>query len=80
MHVVQKSVLDPDLEVRGEGWGRGGGGSGRSSRSLDKRGSVVSKKIFPPFEPQFGLKIRARAPPLDPPLKSVPLILLNLTN
>ena len=21
MHVVQKSVPDPDLEIRGEGWG-----------------------------------------------------------
>ena len=49
MHVVQKSVPDPDVEVRGEGWGGEGGeggGSGRSSRPLDKRGSPVSKKIF----------------------------------
>ena len=50
MHVVQKSVPDPDIEVRGEGWGEvggwGGGRSGRSSRPLDKRGSLVSKKIF----------------------------------
>ena len=50
VHVVQQSVPDPDLEVRGEGlggWGGlGGGGSGRSSRPLDKRGSPVSKKIF----------------------------------
>ena len=26
MHVVQKSVPDPDLEIRGEGWGGGGAG------------------------------------------------------
>ena len=39
------------------------------------RGGLVSKKIFQPFGPQFGLKIRRRPgptgsppPPLDPPL------------
>ena len=55
---------DPDLEIsvcvcvcRGGGGGGGGGGGWRSSRPLVKRG-VVSKNIFRPLEPQFGLKIR----------------------
>ena len=30
MHVVQKSVPDPDLEIRGEGWGGGGGAGERA--------------------------------------------------
>ena len=30
MHVVQKSVPDPDLEVRGEGLGGWGGGKKRA--------------------------------------------------
>ena len=30
MHVVQKSVPDPDLEIRGEGWGGGGWGKKRA--------------------------------------------------
>ena len=38
------AVLDPDLEIKG-----GGGGIGVGA---------VSKKMFPPFEPQFGLKIK----------------------
>ena len=56
------SVPDPDLKmVVGEAEaGRGAGGGG---------GAAVFKKIFWPFGPQFGLKIRGgRAPPLDPPL------------
>ena len=36
---------DPDLEIRGRGWGEGGGGS-------------VPKKFFGIFGPQFGLNIR----------------------
>ena len=55
MHVVQKSVPDPDLEIRGEGWGGGGRGSGRSTRPLDKLGEPrLQKDFFPPFGPQFG--------------------------
>ena len=42
----------PDLEIKG------GGGGGWSSRPLDKEGGAVSKKIFRPFGPPFGLKIR----------------------
>ena len=54
---------DTDLEIRGT----------RSSRPLDKGGGGgVSKKIFRPFGPQFGLKISGaqapRVPPKDPPL------------
>ena len=41
-------------------WG-GGGGVGVGA---------VSKKIFPPFEPQFGVKIKG-GPPLDLPLIDV---------
>ena len=43
---------DPDLEIEG---GKGGGGGGL-------------QKLFPTLPPQFGLKIRAQAPSLDPPL------------
>ena len=50
------AVPDPDLEIKGGG---GGVGVGR-----------VSKKIFQPFEPQFGLKIKG-GPPLDLPLIGV---------
>ena len=50
------AVPDPDLEIKG---GEGGVGVG-----------AVSKKIFPPFEPQFGLKIKG-GPPLDLPLIGV---------
>ena len=46
-----------------------------SSRPFDKGGPSLQKKIFWPFRPQFGLKIRwdmggraPQAPPLDPPL------------
>ena len=31
-------------------------------------GGGLQKKFFPPFGPQFGLKIRGGPPPLDPPL------------
>ena len=55
-------MLDPDLEI---------GGEGRSSRLLEKGGGgggVVAKI----FSKQFGLKIRGggapQTPPLDPPL------------
>ena len=41
--------------------GGGGGGVGVGA---------VSKKIFPPFEPQFGVKIKG-GPPLDLPLIDV---------
>ena len=53
---------DTDLEIRGT----------RSSRPLGKLGGGVSKKIFRPLGPQFGLKISGvrapRVPPLDPTL------------
>ena len=48
-------------------WDRGGGG-----------GAGFQKRFFPPFGPQFGVKIRdqgtrpPRAPPLNPPLPSAP--------
>ena len=47
------AVPNPDLEIKG-----GGGGVGRSSRSLDK-GETGLPKIF--FK-QFGPKIRAAGP------------------
>ena len=56
---------DPDLQIR---WGRGG------HPDPDIRGGgAVSKKMFQPFGPQFGLKTRGggRPPPLDPPLLNV---------
>ena len=54
---------DPDLEIR---WGVGG-----EVQTLRKgRGES--------FGPQFGLKIRGRAPPLDPPL--VTYVFLTLFN
>ena len=48
---------DSDLEIRG---GEGGG----SSRPLDKEGALSPIKIFRPFGPQFGLKIRGDPGPL----------------
>ena len=44
------AVPVPDLEIKGGG----GGGVGVGA---------VSKKIFPPFEPQFGLKIKGGTSP-----------------
>ena len=42
---AKETMLDPDLEIRGRGWGEGGGGA-------------VPKRFFGIFGPQFGLKIR----------------------
>ena len=52
-------MLDPDLEI---------GGEGRSSRLLEKGGGggEVSKIFFKPFRPQFGLKISGGLGPPDP--------------
>ena len=45
----------------------GGGGGGHPDPEI--RGMPGLKKIFfRPFASQFGLKIRGRPPPLDPPL------------
>ena len=60
---------DPHLEIRG--CGGGGGVGGAVNQTMRKRGEPVSKKksFFPPFGPQFGLKIRGSGTsPLDPPL------------
>ena len=46
-------MADPDHQIRG----------GRSSRPWDKRGGRSHKKMFRPFRPQFGLKIRGAPPP-----------------
>ena len=43
---------DPDLQI-----------GGRSSRPWDERGRAVSKEIFRPFGPHFGLKLRRGAGP-----------------
>ena len=62
------SVPHPNLEI--SGWeGVGGGGEGRSSKPWDNAGNrYPKKKFFPPFGPQFGLKIRgSETPLLDPP-------------
>ena len=53
-------MADPDLQIRG--------GPGHPGSEI-RRGGSVSKKIFRPFGPHFGLKIRGHpAPTLDPPL------------
>ena len=55
----------PDLQISG------GGGHKDPEIRGGGVGGTVSIKIFRPFGPQFGLKIRAsgpQAPPLDPPL------------
>ena len=70
-HLIITAVLDPDLEIR---WG------GRSSSPSHKGGRSL-KNFFPPFGPQFGLKIGGgafRAPPLDLPLYST-IISLNIS-
>ena len=70
-HLIIKAVLDPDLEIR---WG------GRSSSPLHK-GVRSLKNFFPPFGPQFGLKIGGGGPPgppLDLPLYST-IISLNIS-
>ena len=60
-------------------WVKGGGGRG-SSRPWDKGEDRSPKNFFRPFGPQFHLKIRGvgggppRAPPLDPPLQTIPEI------
>ena len=48
--VGSSAVPDPDLEIKGGG----------SSRPLHNRGGWSPKKIFWPFGPQFGLKIRGK--------------------
>ena len=64
MNKPVEAVPDPHLEIR----------TGRSSRPLDKwgGGGRSPKKLFRPFGPQFGPKIKggpaAGATPLDPPL------------
>ena len=65
---LEKSVADPDLQLKGVGE------AGRSSRPLNKEGGGGLQNIFfRPFGPHFGLKIRwalaPMTPPLDPPLK-----------
>ena len=53
-------VADPDLQKRGLG-------GGHPDPEIRKGGLNF---FFRPFGPQFGLKIRARALPLDPPLNA----------
>ena len=61
--LATQAMADPDLQIRV-------GGGGGSSRSCDKGDPISKKKIFfRPFGPQFGLKIRTRASPLDPPMQ-----------
>ena len=63
----KSSVADPDLQIKGKGGGRVGGGR-RSSRLWDKGGGGgLKKNFFRPFRPRFGLKNKG-APSLDPPL------------
>ena len=48
-------MVDPDLQIRG--------GPGHPDPEIREGGGGVegwSKKFFPPFGPQFGLKIRER--------------------
>ena len=57
-------VADPELQKRGVG-------SGHPDPEIRGGGGKLSEKIFfRPFGPQFGLKVRARALPLDPPLNA----------
>ena len=59
-------MADPDLVISG----KGGGGGGGFPDSEIRWGAVSKIKLFRPFGPQFGLKIRgARAPSLHPPLR-----------
>ena len=69
---------DPDLEISGGGWRRGGGERGGDpvTQFLSSKWGALSPKIFSrPLEPPFGLKIRgegeggAQAPHQDPPLE-----------
>ena len=58
---------DPDREMRcgvGGKWGGGGavGGGEQSSRPLEKGEGRSPKSFFRSFRPQYGLKIRGRAP------------------
>ena len=53
------SVADPDLPIKG-----GGGGLGGGHPDLEIRGEGQSpKNFFPPFGPQFGLKMGGCGPP-----------------
>ena len=54
------AVLAPNLEIIG------GGGWVGSSRPLEKWGAGLQKNFFPPFGPQFGLKIRGEPGPPGP--------------
>ena len=60
--ILSKSELDPDLDIRG-----GERGNGHPDPNI-RAGGQTPKKIFQPFGPQFGLKIRGD-PPLDLILK-----------
>ena len=62
-------MADPDLEIRG------GGGGHPDSEIRGRPVPPPPKKIFRPFRPHFGLKIRVcpgpPAPPLDPSLQGI---------
>ena len=52
-------MADQDLQI--SGWGRGGGGRGWASHpdpEIRGVGGGLKKHFFPPFGPQFGLKIK----------------------
>ena len=55
---------DPDLEIENR---RGVGESGHPDPYIGGGGGGLPK-LFSTLPPPFGLKIRARAPSLDPPL------------
>ena len=63
-------MAGPDIQIRG------GGGGGRGSHpDPDKRGGLVSEKVFSALRTSVWSKKRGgpgtpRAPPLDPPLKT----------
>ena len=64
---------DTEWEMQVLRWKTTEKASGGSRPSDKGRGGRSQKKIFRPFEPQVGLRIRGtppRGPPLDPPLQA----------